>query len=230
MALSIALRTVKIPSLIHAYFQKRPILANSCSGFGTFAVGDILSQMVAQSSEGNNSATIDVMRAVRTGTVGVLMNGFMLHFWYRSLDRIFGSAMKNVKMVVFKCFVDQLVYAPFSIGVFFTYASINRGGSIGDIYDTMTKKSNESFLETWAADCMIWPWVNFLNFRFVPIYMRPTFIGMAQVMWQTYLSTVGHKECAIDIDGIISAESVDEEEHRDSLPLTGSAELKPHLT
>jgi len=225
-----ALRTVKLPSLIHAYFQKRPVLANSCSGFATFAVGDILSQVVAQSSEGNNSATVDIWRAARTGTVGVFMNGFMLHFWYRSLDVVFGSAMKSVKMVVYKCMADQLVYAPFSIAIFFSYASINKGGSIREMFDTMTKKSSESFFETWAADCMIWPWVNFLNFRFVPIYLRPTFIGMAQVMWQTYLSTVGHKECAIDIESIIPAESNAEDEHCSTIPVGESTELKPHLT
>ena len=38
---------------------------------------------------------------------------------------------------------------------------------------------------------MVWPIVNFLNFRFIPLNVRPTFICSAQFLWQTYMSYVG---------------------------------------
>ena len=103
--------------------------------------------------------------------------------------------MKRLSSVVVKVVLDQLVYAPFSIGVFFSVASCGKGGNLQSIYSNLKEKTEESFIETWAADCMVWPLVNFLNFRFIPIYMRPTFVGCAQLMWQTYLSTISHREC-----------------------------------
>lgn len=119
----------------------------------------------------------------------------MLHYWYRSLDLLFGHSMKKMSTVVFKVILDQLIYAPFSIGVFFSVASYSKGGNLDSMYLNLKEKTEESFIDTWAADCMVWPLVNFVNFRFIPIYMRPTFVGFAQLMWQTYMSTVSYREC-----------------------------------
>lgn len=176
--------------IIFQTFKKNPMLANSCTGFIIFTSGDICSQYIK-----NSEIKINYHRAFQTGTLGIFMNGIMLHYWYRSLDYVFGTSMNKYGGVILKVIMDQLVYAPFSIGVFFSVASIGKGGDMETIYERMKIKTKESFLDTWAADCMVWPLVNFLNFRFIPIQMRPTFVGFAQLMWQTYMSTVGYREC-----------------------------------
>jgi hypothetical protein len=55
-------------------------------------------------------------------------------------------------------------------------------------------KMDKFLLSTWLADCMVWPAVSFVNFRFVPLNFRPTFVGFVQVFWQSYVSYVSHKK------------------------------------
>jgi hypothetical protein len=184
-------RFMKFTNQITQTFAKNPMLSNSCTGFLIFTSGDLCSQYFKD----NSLEKINFNRVLQTGSIGIFMNGIMLHYWYRSLDRLFGTSMTRYGGVILKVIIDQVVYAPFSIGVFFSVASISKGGDANTIIKRLQDKTNESFVETWAADCMLWPAVNFLNFRFVPIHLRPTFVGFAQLMWQTYMSTVGYREC-----------------------------------
>ena len=174
----------------------KPMLANSATGFVTFTIGDVLSQSVTQNKVNGYVCTdrIDIMRSFRTGCLGVFMNGVTLHYWYRALDRMFGVSMKSKKNVIMKCVADQLVYAPFSIIAFFSYAAGNKGGSVSDIKTRFAEKFEESFLNTWGADCSVWPLINLVSFSLIPVHVRPTFIGFAQVGWQSYLSFVGYRD------------------------------------
>jgi hypothetical protein len=183
----------KYSAALHGAFVKRPMLANSCTGFVTFAIGDIMSQYGIIKTE-----RIDIMRSFRTGCLGVFMNGVMLHYWYRCLDRVFGSCMKTTQTVILKCVADQMVYAPFSIMAFFSYASVNKGGTTTEIKERFVEKSKESFVNTWVADCTVWPIINAVSFSLVPIHIRPTFVALAQVGWQTYMSHVGFKPVQMD--------------------------------
>lgn len=211
----LTLQFFKLTNKLHNIFLSKPMLANSLTGFIIFTSGDIISQYIQNNqlynynnnnnhlNKGNYSnstfleqiLSIDITRSIKTGTLGIFMNGIMLHYWYRSLDLLFGNSMKRMSSVVLKVVLDQLVYAPFSIGVFFSVASYGKGGNLNSMYLNLKEKTEESFIDTWAADCMVWPLVNFLNFRYIPIYMRPTFVGFAQLMWQTYMSTVSYREC-----------------------------------
>ena len=104
---------------VHALFQSHPKLANSCTGFLTFAAGDILSQLNLTSSnsgivyiilDGSDldaeikffvlvkecaSESLDISRSLTIGLLGIFMNGICLHYWYRILDRFIGSSMKS---------------------------------------------------------------------------------------------------------------------------------------
>jgi protein Mpv17 len=98
----------------------------------------------------------------------------------------------NCKYTVLKkALMDQILYAPFSIAVFFSYASYLDVGEFGGLH--FQNKMNDALFTTWLADCTFWPFVNVANFRYIPLNYRPTFIGIAQLLWQIYLSSVGHK-------------------------------------
>jgi protein Mpv17 len=166
-------------------FELYPQLANGATGFVTFSCGDLLSQkMFGEANE------IDKTRAMCTGLLGVGMNGLVLHNWYRSLDFVFGSSMKSKMGVFAKASMDQLIYAPFSIIVFFAYANYLEEKSFK--FESLASKVENSLIQTWLADCSFWPFVNVINFRYIPLNYRPTFVGGAQLMWQTYMSSVSH--------------------------------------
>ena len=84
---------------VHSVFQSHPKVANSCTGFLTFAAGDILSQLKltsynSEDKEGS-SEKLDLSRSLTIGLLGIFMNGICLHYWYRFLDRFVGSSMKS---------------------------------------------------------------------------------------------------------------------------------------
>lgn len=190
----------RMSGAVKNFYKTKPIFANSCTGFITFAIGDILSQSVTETKRKGYimADNLDLLRACRTGCFGVFMNGVMLHYWYRCIDKAFGSSMKEIQTVVLKCVTDQIVYAPFSIVAFFSYAAINKGGSTSQVKERFVEKTKESFVNTWVADCSVWPVINAVSFSLVPIHVRPTFVGLAQVGWQTYLSHVGYREIIKD--------------------------------
>ena len=55
-------------------------------------------------------------------------------------------------------------------------------------------KMQRSFLPTLIADCCVWPIANMVNFRYVPLNYRPSFVGVVQIAWQSYVNYVGYKK------------------------------------
>ncbi|XP_045063022.1 uncharacterized protein LOC123481840 isoform X1 [Coregonus clupeaformis] len=45
----------------------------------------------------------------------------------------------------------------------------------------------EKFLNTYKTGLMFWPFMQFLNFSLVPLYMRTTFTGCCAFVWATFL-------------------------------------------
>lgn len=145
---------------------------------------------------------IDFRRALLFGSLGCFMNGFALRSWYIVLEKVAGSSMKSNKTVGLKMLLDQLVYAPFSITMYFGFASylevkkkispdvlspteiskelVVAGAS--NWFDTTNTKLETHLFSTWLADCAIWPIANFINFKYVPLSLRPSFISCVQVL------------------------------------------------
>lgn len=192
----------KFGAFIARSFKSSPQLTNSVTGLVTFSAGDFLSQKVLH--EGSD---VDYGRAMKTGMLGVFMNGIVLHHWYNNLDRVFGKSMLSTKGVILKMAADQLIYAPFSIAVFFGFASslatmeasrlvtssTKRTEMIpGKVTEAFIHKMETSFLPVLLADCCVWPFVNLINFSYIPKNYRPSFVGIAQLVWQTFVSSMGH--------------------------------------
>lgn len=61
----------------------------------------------------------------------------------------------------------------------------------------LIQKMNDSLLSIWVADCFVWPFVNYINFSYIPKNYRPSFVGVALLFWQTFVSSLGHKKVEI---------------------------------
>ena len=62
--------------------------------------------------------------AWQVGVLGICLNGFALHGWYRVLDRVFGKQLDSWRVVLSKVLADQAVYAPFACASFLVWASV----------------------------------------------------------------------------------------------------------
>ena len=174
--------------------KKRPLLTNSIAGFLIFSVGDFASQQLNLIQSNKVVGSLERNTLLSSGFLGIFLNGLVLPVWYRTLDTKFGSNRANTSGVLNKVLADQLVYAPFSISVFFLYSTCVNSSTAFNFQNNdgnkFVEKMKVSFYSTWLADCAFWPFVNLVNFRLIPIIYRPVFVGVAQVFWQSYVSHV----------------------------------------
>lgn len=89
--------------------------------------------------------------------------------WFKLLERFFpitktsafGPAMKRVAM-------DQLVFAPVGLSVFFTVMTIAEGGGRRAI----SHKLRDMYIPTLKANYVVWPAVQIVNFRLMPVQFQ----------------------------------------------------------
>lgn len=105
--------------------------------------------------------------------------------WFRFLERAFpitkasafGPAMKRV---VF----DQLIYAPFGVGLFFVAMTAAEGGG----RKAISHKLRDMYVPTLKANYVVWPAVQAINFRLMPVQFQLPFVSTIGIAWTAYLS------------------------------------------
>ncbi|RDA94057.1 hypothetical protein CP533_5279 [Ophiocordyceps camponoti-saundersi (nom. inval.)] len=105
--------------------------------------------------------------------------------WFRFLERAFpmtktsafGPAMKRV---VF----DQFVYAPFGVGLFFVAMTVAEGGG----RRAVSNKLRDMYVPTLKANYVVWPAVQVVNFRLMPVQFQLPFVSTIGIAWTAYLS------------------------------------------
>lgn len=140
-----------------------------------FAGGDFVHQLFSRS---------DINDINWTQTRNVAIVAFSFHgnfnfFWMRFLERRFPGT--SAGMVLRKLALDQSTAAPIATSVFYTGVSFLEGK------EDITKDWREKFLNTYRTGLMFWPFVQFLNFALVPLYIRTTFTGCCGFVWATFL-------------------------------------------
>jgi len=106
--------------------------------------------------------------------------------WFRLLERTFpigkgaGSLVPVLKRVAF----DQLVFAPFGIGLFFTVMTVAEGGGRRAVQN----KLRDMYVPTLKANFMVWPAVQLVNFRLMPMQFQLPFVSTVGIAWTAYLS------------------------------------------
>ncbi|KAJ5098908.1 hypothetical protein N7532_005909 [Penicillium argentinense] len=111
--------------------------------------------------------------------------------WFGFLSRAFPLTKKNptvpaLKRVAF----DQLIFAPFGLACFFTYMTIAEGGG----KRALTQKFRDVYLPTLKANFVLWPAVQILNFRVIPIQFQIPFVSSIGIAWTAYLSLTNSAE------------------------------------
>jgi len=184
-------------SAFRQFFKRHTPAASAITGFGVFAAGDAISQVLEwheMSEHERESAPTSVswMRIFKMGTFGAALNGIGYLHWYKGLDKAFGTSRSNFGSVVKKTVADQLIMAPFAITTCLMWAATMEGTTNSEAVARVTKHLPEA----WIMDCQVWPLANLFAFRMVPTMYRPSFIGFVQVGWQTYMSSVAHRDHA----------------------------------
>ncbi|KAL4930197.1 Mpv17/PMP22 family protein [Aspergillus undulatus] len=132
----------------------------------------------------------DFERLVRFMSYGFFMAPIQFQ-WFGWLSRTFPLAKKNPTVSALKRVAcDQLLFAPFGLVCFFSYMTIAEGGG----RRALTRKFQDVYLSTLKANFVLWPAVQVLNFRVVPIQFQIPFVSSVGIAWTAYLSLTNSAE------------------------------------
>ncbi|KAJ5091874.1 hypothetical protein NUU61_006744 [Penicillium alfredii] len=111
--------------------------------------------------------------------------------WFGFLSRAFPLTKANPTAPAFKRVAfDQFIFAPFGLACFFSFMTIAEGGG----KRALTQKFRDVYMPTLKANFVLWPAVQILNFRVVPIQFQIPFVSSIGIAWTAYLSLTNSSE------------------------------------
>lgn len=146
-----------------------PVPAKGASAAFLNFTGDAICQVFF----GAGAGAFDWRRAGTFTFLGAFLVGPSLHYHYLNLGRLFpavaagGSALASLKPTIGKLFVDQFLFAPFFIAVFFTCLLTLEGKR-----KEVPAKLRQDFGQTVIGNWQLWIPFQLLNFRLVPLQLQ----------------------------------------------------------
>jgi len=132
----------------------------------------------------------DFERLTRFMSYGFLMAPVQ-HKWFGFLNSTFpisktAAMVPALKRVAF----DQLLFAPVGLACFFTFMTVAEGGG----KRAVQKKFQDIYVPALKANFLVWPAVQMINFRLMPISLQIPFVSTVGIAWTAYLSLTNSAE------------------------------------
>jgi protein Mpv17 len=105
--------------------------------------------------------------------------------WFKILQRHVNMKSPNGTILA-RVACDQGLFAPTFIGIFLSSMAVMEGSS-------PKEKLERSYWEALSTNWMIWPFVQMVNFKMVPLEHRLLFVNGVSVGWNCYLSYLNGK-------------------------------------
>lgn len=106
--------------------------------------------------------------------------------WYRLLERSIRFPGRPNKEIVGRVAADQLIFTPVNMLFFFSGLTLLEGGSVKE-------KLKSSYASTLLTNWMVWPAVQLVNFKLVPLNHRLLVVNLISLGWNSYLSYVNER-------------------------------------
>lgn len=177
-----------------AMVDSNPLVANALIYGGLYTLAEVSQQTIQQTlvrdattssslvrDTSSMASKIDMSSVKRYAIMGTVCISPLLTKWYSWLDGKFPCTTTPV--VVKKLFLDQFVFTPFVVVVFYVGMSYLEGKHGPALFDELKEKG----LQTFAMDCCFWLPASAINFIFVPAWLRVAFIGLSSFLWLNVL-------------------------------------------
>jgi len=136
------------------------------------------------STSGLASHSLDVSSVKRYAIMGTFVFPPLLTRWYSWLDGRFPCTSGAV--VSKKLLLDQFIFTPWVVVIFYVGMAWLEGKQGPERWLELQQKGVTTFL----LDCIFWLPVQFMNFMFVPPWLRVGFIGIMTFLWLNVLAYV----------------------------------------
>lgn len=131
----------------------------------------------------NRDPVTDKSRVGRIAVTGLLF-GVVGHYWYIYLDSVLIG--HSLAVVFKKTLIDQLVFCPVGIGLFFFTLGLLEGSSVKVVCDEIRAKG----LELIILDSLVYPPAQFISFRFLPTRFRVLYDCCVAFLVDVYYSHI----------------------------------------
>ncbi|PYH63421.1 Mpv17/PMP22 family protein [Aspergillus vadensis CBS 113365] len=215
---------MRLAAKFNSYYAEKPVLTTMVTNAILGGIADTVAQLITafkarggrRPSDGNDLISIEIHdldkekppalgelgharhlapafdfeRLTRFMSYGFFMAPIQFH-WFGFLSRTFPLTKRNPSIPALKrvC-VDQLMFAPFGLACFFSFMTVAEGGG----RRALTRKFQDVYLPTLKANFVLWPAVQILNFRVVPIQFQIPFVSSVGIAWTAYLSLTNSAE------------------------------------
>lgn len=126
----------------------------------------------------------DFERLTRFMSYGFIMTPIQFK-WFGLLTKWFPITAGSANIPVLKRVAcDQLGFGPAGLCCFFTFMTVAEGGGRKQI----VKKFQDIYIPTLKAQLAIWPAVQLINFRLMPLMFQIPFVSTIGIFWTAYLS------------------------------------------
>ncbi|KAL2135514.1 hypothetical protein VTI74DRAFT_8245 [Chaetomium olivicolor] len=160
-----------------ARLAARPLLTQAVTTSILFAIGDLTAQQLV---EKKGVEKHDLARTGRMALYGGTVFGPAAATWFRFLQRHVNLRSPNATMLA-RVACDQGIFAPTFIGVFLGSMAVLEGSS-------PQEKLGKNYWDALKTNWMIWPFVQMVNFKLVPLQHRLLFVNVISIGWNCYLS------------------------------------------
>ncbi|KAL7278823.1 hypothetical protein ACG7TL_007840 [Trametes sanguinea] len=175
---------------------RRPMVTQCVTSAVLFGSGDIVAQQVFEkkgfANHDHTAARVGGMKLVWTradqcGVLGAIF-GPVLTKWLQFLERLKFSS--PVKGVVYRVYLDQGVFTPMVVGMFFGSLTLLEGKSV----TAAKERIKEAYVPTLIRNWGVFIPTQIVNFAIVPPHLRFVTVGVVSLFWNAYLSSVNAKK------------------------------------
>jgi protein Mpv17 len=145
-----------------------------------FATGDITAQQLV---EQRGLKAHDLKRTGRMALYGGFVFGPVATTWFNLLARKIVIPGRPRLETLARVGCDQGAFAPVMIGVFLSSMATMEGASAKE-------RLEKNWWTALRTNWMIWPFVQFINFTYLPLQYRVLFANIISIGWNSYLSWV----------------------------------------
>ncbi|KAM7188736.1 Mpv17 / PMP22 family domain containing protein [Naviculisporaceae sp. PSN 640] len=169
-----------------ARLASRPLLTQAVTTAVLFGVGDVAAQQLVEKKGLKNH---ELPRTARMVGYGGVVFGPAATTWFKLLQRHVNFPSSPNKTMLARVALDQGVFAPTFIGIFLSSMAILEGGS-------PREKLQSSYKECLTTNYFIWPFVQMVNFKLIPLEHRVLFVNVISLGWNCYLSFLNSSSSA----------------------------------
>ncbi|KAK7202714.1 hypothetical protein BZA70DRAFT_284777 [Myxozyma melibiosi] len=166
----------------NARLAARPLLTQCTSTGVLFGVGDGLAQVIAPDPE--LGGKYDYVRTLRMVFHGGVVFAPLVSQWYKLIGTKINVPGKPFTEALARMTADQLIWAPFGIASFYVSMGVLQGHS----FETIKGELKAKYYPTMMGNYLVWPAVQIVNFRFMPLEYRLLFVNVVSIAWNTFLS------------------------------------------